>query len=301
MPFEAASGKFMPSMGLACPADMPRLSDITLCAVDSVTPQLAGAALDRCLQQCDFGEALLFSDQAAPTQARWTSIAALRSIGDYNAFMLRQLLEHVRTPYVLVVQWDGFVVEPSAWRPEFLQYDYIGARWPWHPAGSDMGNGGFSLRSRRLLEALASPGFQHGDAPEDELICRHNRPYLEQAHGIRFAPTEVADRFAYERGEPQRPTFGFHGLFNLWRHLDDSQVLAMLDHLSPRTCLSREFIELQITYLQQRKYRMVGAMYRRMTRAGDRQAVLAAYGQVIREAEAPQALVSLGEELTQAA
>ncbi len=280
---------------------MPTLSDITVCAVDCVTPQLAGQALDRCMAACDFGDALLLSHEAAPTRARQTRIAPLKSIGAYNDFLLRQLVSHVHTPYVLVVQWDGFVTDPSAWRPEFLQYDYIGARWPWHPAGSDVGNGGFSLRSRRLLEALASPGFRHADAPEDDLIGRHNRPWLEQAHGIRFAPAEVADRFAYERGEPQRPTFGFHGLFNLWRHLDDSQVLAMLDHLSPRTCLSREFIELQVTYLQQRKYRMVGEMYRRMARAGDRAAVLAAYGQVIREAEAPGALVGLGEELTQAA
>lgn len=279
---------------------MVSLTSVTLCAVDCVTPHLAGAALDRCLQQCDFGEALLLSDQSAPTQARWTSITPLRSIGDYNAFMLRQLVEHVRTPYVLVVQWDGFVTDANAWRPEFLHYDYIGARWPWHPAGSDMGNGGFSLRSMRLLETMASPGFQSGADPEDDLICRTNRPYLERAHSIRFAPTEVADRFAYERGEPQRPTFGFHGLFNLWRHLDDSQVLVVLDKLSDRTCLSREYIELQMTYLQQRKYRMAGEMYRRMTRAGDRQTVLAAYGKVIREAEAPQALVSLGEELTQA-
>ncbi len=287
-------------MGLAWEPAMLDFPDVTLCAIDCVTPDLAGAALDRSMRQASFARSVLLSDVEAPTQAEWVRIDPLRSIAAYNDFLLRQLVSHVHTPYVLVVQWDGFVVDPSAWRPEFLQYDYIGARWPWHPAGSDVGNGGFSLRSRRLLEALASPGFRHGDAPEDDLIGRHNRPWLEQAHGIRFAPADVADRFAYERGEPQRPTFGFHGLFNLWRHLDDSQVLGMLDHLSPRTCLSREFIELQVTYLQQRKYRMVGEMYRRMARAGDRAAVLAAYGQVIREAEAPGALVGLGEELTQA-
>ena len=56
-----------------------------------------------------------------------------------------------------------------------------------------------------------------------------------------------------------------------------------------------------MTYLQQRKYRMVGAMYRRMAAAGGRSEVLAAYGQVIRDAEAPAALVALGEELAQAA
>lgn len=279
---------------------MVDLPNVTLCAVDCITPGLAGAALDRCMQQAHFARALLLSDQAAPTRAEWIQIGRLGSISAYNDFMLRRLIEHVHTPYVLVVQWDGFVTDGSAWRSEFLQYDYIGARWPWHPTGTDVGNGGFSLRSRRLLEALATPELPQLDVPEDDLIARHYRPALERVHGIQFAPADVADRFAYERGEPQRPTFGFHGLFNLWRHLDDSEVLSMLDRLSPRTCLSREFVELQVTYLQQRKYRMVGAMYQRMAAAGDREAVLTAYGKAIREAEAPAALVALGEELVQA-
>ncbi len=276
---------------------MLHLPDVTLCAVDSVTPTLAAAALDRSMRECRFGRALLLSDTPAPTQAEWVRIDRLGSIEAYNDFMLRTLVAHVETPHVLVIQWDGFVVDASAWRSEFLGYDYIGARWHWHPAGSDVGNGGFSLRSRRLLQATASDNFPRVSGPEDDVICRHNRAFLEKGHGIRFAPGDLADRFSYERVDPQRPTFGFHGLFNLWRHLDDAQVLAMLDVLSPRTCLSVEFIELQVTYLQQRKYRMFGEMYRRMAQAGDRQAVLAAYARVIREASAPQALVTLGEEL----
>lgn len=272
---------------------------ITVCAVDCVTPKLAARALERSTKQCDFADALLLTDQAVDTRARVEKIGPIGSQTEYSRFMLRELGPYIRTDYVLVVQWDGFVLDASQWRSGFLDFDYIGARWPWHPAGSDVGNGGFSLRSRRLLEALASPGFVHADAPEDDLICRRNRTYLEQAHGIRFAPAEVAERFAYENGEPQRSTFGFHGLFNLWRHLDEGQVLAIADSLPARTCLSRAFIDLQMTYLQQRKYWMVGAMYRLMTRAGDRQAVLAAYGQAMPDAEVPEALVSLCERLIQ--
>lgn len=276
---------------------MLHLPDVTLCAVDSVTPTLAAAALDRSMRGCRFGRALLLSDTPAPGQAEWVRIDRLGSIEAYNDFMLRELVKHVETSHVLVIQWDGFVVDAGAWLPQFLDFDYIGARWPWHPPGQDMGNGGFSLRSRRLLQATASAGFQRTGAPEDDLICRINRPYLEQAHGIRFAPSELADRFAYERGDPQRPTFGFHGPFNLWRHLSDEEVTGMLDALSPRTCLSVEFIELQVTYVQQRKWRMFARMYQRMAQAGDREAVMAAYARVLREPGAPQALVSLGEEL----
>lgn len=280
---------------------MLQLPSITLCAVDCVAPSLAARAMDRCLDHCVFGDAILLSDRPADTHARWIQIEPLRSIDAYNRFLLQDLANHVQTDHVLIVQWDGFITDANAWQDRFLDYDYIGARWPWHPTGSDVGNGGFSLRSRRLLEACTSPGFQRIPGPEDDLICRHNRPYLEKFHGIRFAPAEVADRFAYERNEPQAPTFGFHGLFNLWRHVDDSHVLQMLDGLSDRTCLSREYIELQLTYLQQRKYRMAGEMYRRMTQAGNRPAVLAAYGKVIQESEAPKALVALGESLIESA
>ena len=41
------------------------------------------------------------------------------------------------------------------------------------------------------------------------------------------------------------------------------------------------------------------ASHRLMTRAGDRQAVLAAYGQAMPDAEVPEALVSLCERLIQ--
>mgnify|MGYP000405524989 CR=1 FL=1 len=276
---------------------MLELPDVTVCAIDCVTPELAAAALDRSMRQCNFGETLLLSDRRVDSRAVWTRISRLDSIEAYNDFMLRELLHHVSTSHVLVIQWDGFVVDPGAWQPQFLNYDYIGARWPWHPPGLDMGNGGFSLRSRRLLQATASAGFQRSGAPEDDLICRINRPYLEQAYGIRFAPADVADRFAYERGDPQRPTFGFHGPFNLWRHLSDEEVTGMLNTLSPRTCLSVEFIELQVTYVQQRKWRMFARMYQRMAQAGNRETVMAAYARVLREPGAPQALVSLGEEL----
>ena len=48
------------------------------------------------------------------------------------------------------------------------------------------GNGGFSLRSRRLLQALQDPRIALS-VVEDETICRTFRPLLERDYGIRFA------------------------------------------------------------------------------------------------------------------
>ena len=137
---------------------MNDFSRITVCAVDCVSPKLAARALERSMKQCDFADALLLTDQAIDTRARAEKIGPIGSQTEYSRFMLRELGPYIRTDYVLVVQWDGFVLDASQWRSGFLDYDYIGAPWPVHDR-FEVGNGGFSLRSRRLLDALADPAF----------------------------------------------------------------------------------------------------------------------------------------------
>ena len=98
------------------------------------------------------------------------------------------------------------------------EYDYIGAPWSEGatPPDQRVGNGGFSIRSRRLLEALRDPELDYDPTRgEDQLICHTLRPVLEARHGIRFAPLDIAQRFSFERDGPVHPTFGFHGHFNL--------------------------------------------------------------------------------------
>jgi uncharacterized protein DUF5672 len=120
------------------------------------------------------------------------------------------------------VQYDGFILNPDCWSADFQRYDYIGARWPFDD-GRAVGNGGFSLRSKRLLRALQDPQFAPVD-PEDMAICRAYRPVLEERYGIRFAPEEIADRFAFEAVPPDGQTFGFHGLEHLVAVFDMSDL-----------------------------------------------------------------------------
>ena len=193
------------------------LPGVTLCAATSVNRAATLAALQRCLDHADFADCLLLSDQApAEVQARirHVPIAPLRSSADYSRFMLSGLADHVATEHVLVVQWDGFIVDPGAWSDDFLAFDYVGAPWPHFIDGHDVGNGGFSLRSRRLLEACRSADFV-AHCPEDVAIGRTNRDMLEQHYGIRFADIATASRFAFERTAPQGASFGFHGAFNM--------------------------------------------------------------------------------------
>jgi hypothetical protein len=215
--------------------DTPQLDlpELTLCCVDTRQPGLALAALRRCMARIRFARVLLFTDRALLPQAPLgIELVDLRidSVAAYSEFMLRGLLPFVHSSHLLVVQWDGYVTDPAAWDPAFLQFDYIGA--PWHDIAGDagVGNGGFSLRSLKLLQALQDPALAPAH-PEDLCIARQHRQALERQHGIRFAPRAMAARFAYERTEPAGPSFGFHGLFNFHRVLPPEDLQRLLAQL----------------------------------------------------------------------
>ncbi|MFN0184367.1 MAG: DUF5672 family protein [Aquabacterium sp.] len=211
------------------------LPDVTLLAVDTRTPTLALAAMQACQAQVQFGDAVLFTDPKqlaqAPASVR-IEPAHIDSVPAYSRFMLQGLLPHVHTSHLLVVQWDGYLLDAAAWDPAFLDWDYIGAPWHDRPAARAVGNGGFSLRSRRLLQALLDPALVPGH-PEDVCICEQHRTALERTHGIRIAPLDVARRFAFERTSPDGPTLGFHGLFNFDRVMPDAELQAFVDALPP--------------------------------------------------------------------
>lgn len=225
------------------------LPEVTLCCVDTRQPQLGVMALQWCQAQVRFGDALLFTDPAAVPGLAAAGVparvlpAAIGNIEQYSHFMQRGLAPHVATSHVLVVQWDGLVARPGCWDPAFLQWDYIGAPWPGAAPDRAVGNGGFSLRSRRLLQALQDPALTLTH-PEDLSICVHNRQRLEQVHGLRFAPLAVAERFAYERTAPPGPTFGFHGLHNLQREWPARQLHGFIDAMPPALARHKEAVDL---------------------------------------------------------
>lgn len=211
---------------------------------------------------CDFGDAVLFSDVTVAGPFRSVQIPPIRSLNAYSRFVLRQLAAYVSTAFALIVQWDGWVIEPRAWCAQFRNYDYIGALWPWHTDGMNMGNGGFSLRSAKLLALTTESNFQMVEGRnEDELICRVHRSRLERELGVQFAPAALADCFAYERKIPDAPTFGFHGLFNMWRHVEDSEMTAIINILRPQSLQSREAIELLFVFFVLRKFRPATALF----------------------------------------
>ena len=216
------------------------LPQVTLIGVDCLDMERLLRAAEICQRSIRFGAVRLLSS----IPHHHPSVVPIEPIGSreaYSSFMVKRVNSYVDTPFALVIQYDGFVLNPDAWQDEFLNYDYIGAPW-FEPeyGGALVGNGGFSLRSKRLLEILqnddsiADPtDLDPPDAPEDWYICVMIREYLE-GKGIRFAPAKLAQRFSLEGGEPFGVTwtnqFGFHGL----RWTDISPWLREHPEAAPR-------------------------------------------------------------------
>lgn len=224
----------------------PNLPEVTLVAATSIALDATAKALSASLDQADFGMALLLSDRppSVPMDPRiqWKRIAPLTSRAAYSRFMLHHLTDHISTSHVLCIQWDGYVLNGTAWDPRFLAYDYVGAVWPQFSDGMNVGNGGFSLRSKRLLDAVRDLPYD-GSTAEDLFICRDHRAQLEEA-GLRFAPKEVAERFAFERTPSNGSEFGFHGAFNLVNRINRPELTRLLKSLEPQVLNRNEHKEL---------------------------------------------------------
>jgi len=238
------------------------LPGVTLCCIDTVNHALALRALRRSSTAIRFGAIRFITDRAHDEPGIDTHvIAPLGSRDAYSQFVLKSLLAHIDTPHVLVMQWDGYVVNPDAWRAEFLEVDYIGAKWFWHTDEMRVGNGGFSLRSRKLLEALQDPRIVLSEA-EDVTIGRSARPLLEREHGIRFASEKLADAFAFEAAYPIGMPFGFHGLFNFCRVVAQEEIVDLVRLFSPTIARSPQLAQLGRNCLAMGQWKAAAAIFR---------------------------------------
>jgi hypothetical protein len=199
------------------------LSDVTVVVIDSVAHELANLAIKDTLQIIAPAEVLVFSDKMITPGTCFVERSAT-SLREVAKILWHEVPWYVETSHLLIMQWDGWVIDGSAWTDEFLAYDYIGAVWPWHKR-LRVGNGGFSLRSHRLMSYLAEnhdefPIFE----PEDNALCRYYRAKLE-ARGFTWAPEELAARFSIECSEEPAKPFGFHDVRN-WPRLLPRDVIA---------------------------------------------------------------------------
>lgn len=202
------------------------LNTVTLVGIDCVDIERLRLAAGICQEQCAFADVRLLTSLTASGRDI-VSIPPISSLEAYSIFVLTELGAYINSPHILLIQHDGFILNPEAWRNEFLEYDYIGAPWLLTPGSikcgfseNDLGkrvvgNGGFSLRSKELLAqcaSLAKKSLIKRYHPEDMVVCYWCRELLENA-GIRFASVELAEQFSIEGGrDAWKGQFGFHGL-----------------------------------------------------------------------------------------
>lgn len=195
---------------------MINLPDVTLIIADTRNYGQALSAIHKSLKHIKPAAVKFFTNADLPVMPgiEVIRIDTMYSKKDYSYWMMRELGKYqFDTSHLLVIQHDGYVLDGEQWTDEFLKYSYIGAPWM-ESDGYNVGNGGFSLRSVRLHEILATDSLIKGLQPEDSAICRIYRDYLELNYDIKFAPDQLAERFAFELCEPKDKTFGFHGYFH---------------------------------------------------------------------------------------
>lgn len=163
---------------------------------------------------------------------------------NYSKLMINDLHKYIDTDFCITIQYDGFVIDHKKWNNHFLNFDYIGAPW----LGSNtyhfynrVGNGGFSLRSKKFLLESKELEYQSDIqftpvipkeetiTPEDWFMCCYKYKHMVQ-RGIKFADIFTAYNFSVEHPNNLNfhleykyynpkiletyQSFGFHGEFN---------------------------------------------------------------------------------------
>ncbi len=187
-----------------------------------------------CSKELEFEKILLFTsapgysvDIPADLQIDFIQLPKL-TYKEFNTFCLTGVTEFVETSHVLFVQTDGFICNGSNWKDYYYDYDYIGQPWIQRPGVSfpwvrnveeSVGEGGFSLRSKKLLQLVSSLDYEmirnavQGGYQEDVFISSYLRDYLT-GQGCKFATPEIGSQFCsglHEFNYDKLDTsFGFH-------------------------------------------------------------------------------------------
>ena len=227
------------------------MNSISLVIYDTDCHVLANEAVERSIKNFKFDDILIFSDKSEHWGGKKVNIVdKITKKGQYDDFVINTLSNYINTQYFLVVQFDGFIINPGEWANLFLHYDYIGAPWPQANHGPmNVGNGGFSLRSKRLADACKMLNYSYSSTNihEDLFICQTSRRQLEQ-QGLHFPHETVASHFSAESYIYRYPTFGFHNIRFMPLVYKD-RLDFLMDNMSERVI--RTYGDLMMPYMQQ--------------------------------------------------
>lgn len=215
---------------------MIKLDNVTLVSMSSIDIDKTIKALEYSCLGVKYASVKLITDQKPeylPNNIDLCFIDKMNNLDQYSYNMIYKLGDYIDTEFALIIQSDGYVINSSSWREEFLDYDYIGApfslpndNFSYRDINGNIfrvGNGGFSLRSKKLIDLANNLNLDwkpfHGFYNEDGFICAMNRHIYEE-NGCKFAPLNVAKYFSHEAEIPEVQginPFGFHGKWSKYK------------------------------------------------------------------------------------
>lgn len=237
---------------------------ITLVQYSNIFHDLIKFSMEKTINVKSFDDIVLFSDKdiQLSQKHRFVSIPSKLESTDvnnknYSHFFIKELYTHIDTDFVLITQYDGMACNKNFWDDRFYDFDYIGAPicvgiqelasgikyFPWlndHITDWRVGNGGFSLRSKKLLKVLQQdknikfPFTKNKKdwIAEDLAICLYYRKYLEDTHNIRFGTVELATKFSVDITSNFGLSYGFHGVHHIPLFLTEDECLYYYDIFS---------------------------------------------------------------------
>jgi glycosyltransferase involved in cell wall biosynthesis len=209
------------------------LDNVTLITLTSVRLENHIKALELSSKYIKFGAIKIISDikpTSLPNHIEHHYIDKMSNIDEWSYAAIYKLGDYVDTEFAILIHDDGFIINPDSWKPEFLNYDYIGAPWPipndnfsYRDINGELirvGNS-VSLRSKKLIDLPNKLNLEwkafHGYYNEDGFITVNYRHIYKQ-HGCKFADIDIAKYFSHETPIPETEgikPFAFHGKNNI--------------------------------------------------------------------------------------
>jgi hypothetical protein len=135
------------------------------------------------------------------------------TISEYNNLLTSEsFYEKIPTETFLIFQTDSMISEKNKDKiNNFLEFDYVGAPWPWLDSYSSVGNGGFSLRKKsKMIEKIKKCSYNNQNEDmffSDENCLKLHKPDKELAKEFSVEllfhdnPFGVHKAYEYIKGE----------------------------------------------------------------------------------------------------
>jgi len=172
--------------------------------------------LEACMKHANFAEVRMLSHEPFyHPEIKWYKTPKIETMEQYSLYFIREIWKCFDTEFCMTTHADGFIINPESWTDEFLNYDYIGAPWAFYgsrfrdkKSQPGIGNGGFSLRSKKICKYVSDNYYLINDN-EDKYYS--NVLDCAKPNYIKYPPVDLALQFAQETMlDKNIKPFGFH-------------------------------------------------------------------------------------------